>query len=284
MSDFLPPVPDYPAEYGRLAAPDDGDAVQRPRHRARRRWPRVLGIVVGALVLVGVVAATLLVLSPPTPETEIEIVSPAYPLPEENSAFQARPSFDYTAHSLTDPESQWVIVNKQNPFDPVDWAPSDLITPDVPYVNPPAMRRPAAIALEQMFADFHAETGLDMQILSSYRSYTAQQQVYGGNDLLTARPGYSEHQTGWVADIDALPRVCSLQACFADTPQGEWLAQNAGEYGFIIRYPNRLTDVTGYQYEPWHFRYVGPELAAEMRSQGISTLEEFFGYPAAPNY
>jgi len=284
VSDSLPPVPDYPAEYGRLAAPEEGGPARRPRHRARRKWPVVLAVTLGALVLAGGVVAAALVLIPRTPATETELVSPEYPLPEVNADFLARPSFDYTAHSLTDPESQWVIVNKQNPFDPLDWAPSDLVTPGVPYVNVPAMRRPAAAALEQMFADFHDETGLDMQILSSYRSYAAQQAVYGGNDLLTARPGYSEHQTGWVVDIDALPRVCSLQACFEDTPQGTWLKRNAWEYGFIVRYPNGLTSITGYQYEPWHFRYVGVELATEMRAQSIKTLEEFFGYPAAPNY
>ena len=83
------------------------------------------------------------------------------------------------------------------------------------------MRQEASDALVQMFAAFTAETGLQMQSQSAYRSYSAQQSVYGGNDTLTARPGFSEHQTGLVMDISALPSVCALQICFADTPQGQ---------------------------------------------------------------
>jgi D-alanyl-D-alanine carboxypeptidase len=135
-----------------------------------------------------------------------------------------------------------------------------------------------------MFAAFTAETGLQMQSQSAYRSFAAQQSVYGGNDTLTARPGFSEHQTGLVMDISALPAKCSLQICFADTPQGQWLAANAYRFGFILRYPDGMTDITGYQFEPWHYRYVGVALATEMHDTGIATLEQFFGLPAAPNY
>jgi D-alanyl-D-alanine carboxypeptidase len=85
-------------------------------------------------------------------------------------------------------------------------------------------------------------------------------------------------------DISAKPLNCALQICFGQTPQGQWLAAHAHEYGFVIRYPDGKTDVTGYQYEPWHVRYVGVELATEMHDTGVSTLEEFFGWPPAPNY
>jgi D-alanyl-D-alanine carboxypeptidase len=78
--------------------------------------------------------------------------------------------------------------------------------------------------------------------------------------------------------------VCALQACFADTPQGLWLAANAWKYGFMLRYPNGKTPITGYEFEPWHYRYVGLELAAELHTTGIQTLEEFFGLPPAPTY
>ncbi|TPX04568.1 M15 family metallopeptidase, partial [Schumannella luteola] len=186
-------------------------------------------------------------------------------------------------YSLTDPTSPWVIVNKLNPLQPADYAP-ELRVVNVPYVYEPRMRPEAADHLEQMFAAFTAETGLEMQSQSAYRSYQTQQQIYTGNDTLTARPGYSEHQTGWVMDISAKPANCSLQICFGQTPQGQWLAAHSWEYGFIVRYPDGKTDVTGYQYEPWHVRYVGVALATEMHDTGVQTLEEFFGYPAAPNY
>lgn len=204
--------------------------------------------------------------------------------PPVNPAFEPRPIFDMNAHSIDDPTSLWVVVNKLRPLDPEDFVPPDLVPVPVPFVNQPFMRSEAADAAARMFAAFGEESGLQMQALSTYRSYSSQQAVYGGNDLLTARPGFSEHQTGWVIDVDAQPRVCSLQACFANTPQGMWLAAHAWEHGFILRYPDGLTSITGYQFEPWHFRYVGVELATEMRDRGILTLEEFFGLSAAPDY
>ncbi|BDZ54481.1 hypothetical protein GCM10025870_15540 [Agromyces marinus] len=72
--------------------------------------------------------------------------------------------------------------------------------------------------------------------------------------------------------------------CLADTAEGQWLRDNAHRFGFLLRYPADKVDVTGYQFEPWHFRYIGTELALEMREKGITTLEEFFGLPPAPNY
>lgn len=257
----------------------------RAQARRRRRFATLL-VVAGVLVIAMV--ATIGIVLAADPATAPEALETPTPTPEPTRAVPSStatpiPVFDMTKHSLTDPDSPWVIVNKLNPMNPQDFEPEVVPVP-VPYVNPAYMRKAPADAVVKMFADFTAETGLEMQVLSSYRSYSAQQQVYGGNDTLTARPGFSEHQTGWVVDIDALPRTCSMQACFRDTPQGKWLSKNAWKYGFILRYPDGLTKITGYQFEPWHFRYVGVELAEEMRTQGIKTLEEFFGYPAAPNY
>ena len=81
-----------------------------------------------------------------------------------------------------------------------------------------------------------------------------------------------------------MPAVCALDQCFADTPAGQWLAANAYKWGFILRYPNGMDAITGYEFEPWHYRYVGVALATEMHDQGVATLEEFFGLPAAPTY
>ena len=130
-------------------------------------------------------------------------------------------------------------------------------------------------------------------IQSAYRSYAEQKVIharqverYGlkAGEALAARPGYSEHQTGWALDVSARGQGCQIRVCFGQTKAGSWLAKNAYKYGLIIRYPNYATPVTGYQYEPWHLRYVGKGLAKVMHDDKVSTLEKFFNLPAAPNY
>ena len=240
-----------------------------------------------------VVASTVVACAPerspfPTPTTQTSSAADN-PTP----APSATPTFDMTARSIDDPASYWVIVNKLRPLAPADYKAPDLVEVPVPYVYAPMLRADASAAVVQMFADFTAATGLQMQSQSAYRSYSAQVSTYNnwvsslgqeGADLTSARPGHSEHQTGLAIDISALPAACSLDQCFADTPQGQWLAENAWNYGFVLRYPNGYTAITGYEFEPWHYRYVGLELAAEYHRTGATTLEEFFGLPAAPTY
>ena len=222
----------------------------------------------------------------PTPDDETSAVI-------ESPTPTPTPTFDKTAQSIDDPASFWVVVNKLRPLTPQDYAAPDLVDVPVAYVYAPKLRAEASAAVVQMFADYTAQTGLQMQSQSAYRSYSAQVSTYNnwvsqlgqaGADLTSARPGYSEHQTGLAIDISASPAKCSLDQCFADTPQGQWLAENAWNYGFILRYPNGYTAITGYEFEPWHYRYVGPELAKEYHDTGATTLEEFFGLPAAATY
>lgn len=201
----------------------------------------------------------------------------------------AAAGFNKTLYSLTEPSSLWVIVNKPHPLQPIDYMPSDLVVPNVPLRVPGnesmQMRKTAAQALETMFAAAKTEN-LQLQLSSGYRSYTYQQGTYSSYvkqsgqayaDSISARPGHSEHQTGLAADIEPVSRKCEIVDCFADTPEGKWLAANAYKYGFIMRYPADKVSVTGYDYEPWHFRYVGTYLSGKMHSQGVETLEEFFG-------
>lgn len=201
--------------------------------------------------------------------------------------------FDKSKHSITDPTSEWVVVNKQRPLNPVSYAPTDLVTVPVAHDNPAVMRKVAAAALVQMFAAGKAEGAGGMQVQSSYRSYPVQVRVYNGwvsslgvrqADIQSARPGFSEHQTGMAVDISSVPLKCTLGSCFGQTPQGKWLAANAYRFGYLLRYPADKTQITGYEYEPWHFRYIGVSLATEMHNEHVETLEEFFGLPAAPNY
>lgn len=253
----------------------------------RRR--RVIAALIVAVVFTGAVIGSILLFAPhPQEENVAESPTPTpTPTPSTPSPHPTGPiksTFDKRAFSIDDPASLWVVVNKLRPLNPQDYAAPDLVDVPVPHVYSPQLRQEASDQIVAMFAAFTAETGLQMQSQSAYRSYAAQQSVYGGNDTLTARPGYSEHQTGLAMDISALPNVCALQICFADTPQGQWLAANAYKYGFVLRYPDGMTDITGYQFEPWHYRYVGIALATEMHDTGIATLEQFFGLPAAPNY
>lgn len=201
--------------------------------------------------------------------------------------------FDRSAHSLDDPNSIWVVVNKARPLKPLDFTPAPLVYPDVTYVNRQPMRPELADALVEMFHAGKAEAGLDFSVQSAYRSFASQTSVYQDDvarhgqsyaDTDTARPGHSEHQTGLAVDISAVPAQCSLDACFAQTPQGEWLAANAWRFGFLLRYPADKVAVTGFAFEPWHFRFVGKPLAAELRATGVRTLEEFFSVPGGTEY
>lgn len=187
--------------------------------------------------------------------------------------------FNKSKYSLSDPSSIWIVVNKSRPLYPAYYAPKDLIL----VGNSQTMRRAAAAALTKLF-NAAAEKGLRLSALSGYRSYATQVSVYGNEvknygqqiaDSESARPGYSEHQTGWAVDLGG--GGCGIEACFGNTPEGKWVAANAYKYGFIVRYTAAKQAITGYRAEPWHIRYIGTELSIEMHKTGISTLEEFFG-------
>ena len=192
--------------------------------------------------------------------------------------------------STSTASSQWVVVNKRRPLDPLRYVPSGLVTPNVRYPGGHRMRSDAAAALASMFDAARAAGVGEMSIASGYRSYDTQAQVYNTRlrergrayaDAWIARPGYSEHQTGLTADIAA---VGSTFNDIAGTPQGRWLAANSWRYGFILRYPVGQTAVTGYNPEPWHFRFVGVALATDYYRDGWSTLEAYAGLPPAPTY
>jgi D-alanyl-D-alanine carboxypeptidase len=91
---------------------------------------------------------------------------------------------------------------------------------------------------------------------------------------VSARPGHSEHQLGTTADISNADVGYRLTEEFGETPAGRWLAENAWRYGFVLSYPEGAEAVTGYKYEPWHFRWVGEAAAAAVRDSGL-TLHEW---------
>ncbi|WP_309620844.1 M15 family metallopeptidase [Salinibacterium sp.] len=276
---------------------------QSPSVVPNRRRTIVVAAAIAAVVVAAVV--TVVALTPVPAPTALASSSPtATSAPTPTSTPPATliptpaptptPTFDSATQSIDDPNSYWVVADKLRPLNPLDWEPPDLVEVPVAYVNQPFLRRAASDAVVAMFAAFSAESGgLQMQSQSAYRSYSTQESVYAGwvsslgqagADQTSARPGHSEHQTGLSIDVSASPADCTLEQCFADTPQGQWLAAEGWRFGYVVRYPNGKTDVTGYEYEPWHMRYVGPELATELHATGVLTLEEFFGLPAAPDY
>ncbi len=123
--------------------------------------------------------------------------------------------------------------------------------------------------------------GLNIYISSGYRSYSYQVKVYNTYvakdgkalaDTYSSRPGNSEHQTGLCFDLN------SIDDSFADTKEGKWVNDNCYKYGFCIRFPDGKDAYTGYQYESWHLRYVGVELATKLYNNGDwLSLEEYFG-------
>ena len=212
----------------------------------------------------------------------------------DNSA-NTPPAFNKQQHSIDDPNSIWVIVNKLRPL-PEDYQPDDLAVPNIKLNGSPLqelmmLREPAAKALEEL-SNGAKKAGLELILFSGYRPREYQKQLYdnyvalngaAAADQFSARPGFSEHHTGLVADLSGADGKCQAEKCFADKPEAQWLEAHAYEYGFILRYEEGKEAITGYKYEPWHIRYVGKELAEEIHKTG-QTLEEFFGLPPAPDY
>lgn len=164
---------------------------------------------------------------------------------------------------------------------PADCAPTDLeaLPGAISAQGTQYLRTEALAALREMFDAARAD-GFVLQVNSSYRSYQTQAdtynywvQTYGKEqaDRTSARAGHSEHQLGTTADVGARGQFLED---FIGTAEADWLAENSWKYGFIISYPEGKEDITGYAYEPWHVRYVGKEVAADVRASGL-TLREF---------
>jgi D-alanyl-D-alanine carboxypeptidase len=220
----------------------------------------------------------------------------------QNIANQVQPKpatiFDPPKYSIDEADSIWVVVNKQRQIFPLKYQPASLAFPAFPkpkVQNPFGlqMREEAAVATIELAAAM-AEVGKGTLILNSgFRTYKNQEGLYNRTqatrglavaEKLSARPGHSEHQLGLAADFSVKDQGCVIMVCFGKTEAGIWLAENAHQYGFVLRYPKGHKPVTGFQYEPWHFRYVGIELATEMKTHRITTLEEFWGLASAPDY
>jgi LAS superfamily LD-carboxypeptidase LdcB len=163
------------------------------------------------------------------------------------------------------------------------YEPTDLVDLNIDkllYTNSPGikLRTEAAEALAVMLRNLKKDTGKDVVIASGYRSYNVQFRTYvewvrqlglEEADIISARPGYSEHQLGTAVDFMSADSGFDFTEAFADTHAGQWLATNAHEYGFVLSYPKDKIEETGYSYEPWHYRYIGLDLAQEYKESGL---------------
>lgn len=178
------------------------------------------------------------------------------------------------AGSFDEESSILLLVNKEQKVS-AKYKP-ELVKPAVPtnkkdqaeYIY---MRPEAAKALEEMFAAAK-DAGHTLLAVSGYRSYQTQKGNYdrkvksssaGKGQTTVAPPGASEHQLGLAMDVGRRKNT-NLSKSFGDSPEGQWVAENAHRFGFIIRYKAEWEEVTGYMYEPWHIRYVGKEHAARI--------------------
>ena len=171
-----------------------------------------------------------------------------------------------------------LLANKTYPL-PSDYLPGGIL-PE------------AEEALAEMRAAAPAELRGRVYIRSGYRSYAEQRYIYNSYlledprevvDSYSARPGHSEHQSGLAMDILCASTALSTQEGYKDVL--DWLGENAWRFGFILRYPEGKTDETGYIFEPWHYRYVGKELAEILYADGEwITVEDYFGIDSEYKY
>jgi D-alanyl-D-alanine carboxypeptidase len=158
------------------------------------------------------------------------------------------------------------------------FTPDDLTEAQVPG-QVREMRAEAAAALEEMYAACLEETGCQLISVSGFRSYSKQEKLYraklqrvnGKKELAeeyVAPPGASEHHLGLAMDIGQQSKP-TLNEKFAETEGGIWARENCWRFGFILRYGEEWEDITGYKYEPWHFRYVGKDLAKEIHDANV---------------
>ena len=215
----------------------------------------------------------------------LKVDGQTYYLKSDGSITRGKATIQNRTYYFTSNGASVTVVNPWS-FLPSDYTP-DLVSAEDGYMVDSSCRD----SLLQMLADCR-KAGFDARICSAYRTQQTQIELYNnkvwhyinrGYDEATARkeagtivavPGTSEHQLGLAVDLVDSSHW-ALDETQADTPAQKWLMEHCWEYGFILRYPSDKSDKTGIIYEPWHYRYVGTELAQELRTSGLC-LEEYF--------
>ncbi len=188
-------------------------------------------------------------------------------------------NFYKDVNTIYSPTTYDFVVNKNNKLTS-DYVPSDLELIDNKYAyEDKYLRHEAKVAFEKMASDAKRD-GFNIIAVSTYRSYDYQDKLYSGYvkdkgfyyaDMASARKGHSEHQTGLAVDVSNNTLDYDN---FEDTKEFTWMINNSYKYGFILRYPKAKFHITGFKYEPWHYRYVGVEVAKYIHDNDI-TLEEY---------
>lgn len=216
--------------------------------------------------------------TPPTPPVD---PSPPEMIPYADGHFQDQDHQPFSVNGILLVNKTHLLDESYRPFPDVGDGPTTYLLPD------------AQAAYETMQRDAQIQ-GFSFYNCSGYRSYAYQNMLFNAYaatvgveqaSLFSAQSGQSEHQTGLAMDVcsPADPNT-TLQPGFGHTPAGRWLADNSWRYGFILRYPQGKEAITGYQFEPWHFRYVGLAAAAEIGPNPTQTLEEYLGVHPDPDH
>lgn len=174
----------------------------------------------------------------------------------------------------------YTLVNKYN-YLRDDFVPNNLVEMTTPYSKEGIYLVEEARDNFYKLVDKAKEEGLTIRAISAYRGYTYQKRLYdkyveadGVNkaDTYSARPGFSDHQTGLAIDVD---NTISSFENFINTKEYQWMLDNSYKYGFILRYPSGKESITTYQFESWHYRYVGLKLAKKIKASNL-TFDEYF--------
>lgn len=204
--------------------------------------------------------------------------------PAEKPSSTSNEWWKYPENILTttrDGNDLLVLVNKKYKL-PSTYAPNDLVKASNSGIrrgDSYSLRNTVIADLTSMVTDSKTD-GIDLSIVSGYRSYQTQVNTYNywlsknNNDVeyvdtFSARPGHSQHQLGTVIDFSSIEISDQLGDSFANTRASKWLIENAYKYGFVLSYPKGYESTTGYKYESWHYRYIGKENALEMKNSGM---------------
>jgi D-alanyl-D-alanine carboxypeptidase len=211
--------------------------------------------------------------------------------PVTTTTFPAAPACTVGDELITtDPNTEWAstVIDTSRRL-PEDYAPPDLVdSTEAGFESRDQVRALVVDDLAALRAAAEAN-GTPIVVISGYRSYSYQENLFleratqvGAEEAArrTAHPGHSEHQLGTAIDV-LDPGVGELTTAFGETPAGQWIAAHAHEFGFVVSYPEGASDRTCYEYEPWHLRYVGRDVAAEIHESGV-TAREWMLSPRAP--
>lgn len=196
---------------------------------------------------------------------------------------------EYYSESVpTDMSKGYGILANKYHYLASDYVPDDLVKVEWKYrfggeSNIIQIRNEVYEAFKLMWNAANEE-GHYLMVESGFRTYDYQKKIYDDYakkrgvtyaDSIAARPGYSEHQTGLALDIYS--KSCSTSNEFKNTKVYEWLLNNSYKYGFILRYPENKNKITGYNFESWHYRYVGVDLATKVHESGL-TFDEYYAF------